>query len=134
MNKCDFWTKLKSLYSRLNFSLGLNTYRVYRPLKFTIKNYDSIYILDFFPFTKTNRETDNDVWYYSSKAQFEELLHILDHDHWERDLCQALAESKSEILDHMSITEKLTNDTRGNLKSSLQRSNGTCIQALWCIR
>ncbi|XP_072022226.1 nucleosome-remodeling factor subunit BPTF-like isoform X2 [Amphiura filiformis] len=66
---------------------------------------------------------DNDVRYYSSRRQFEELLHTLDPIHWERDLFQALLESKTEILAHMDKTEELTNSTRGNQKSALQRSN-----------
>ena len=77
------------------------------------------------PFLLHSESDDGeDVRYYSSKAELEELLHVLDPIHWERDLFQGLIESKTEILNHMEKTEELTNSTRGNQKSALQRRIG----------
>ncbi|XP_071501633.1 nucleosome-remodeling factor subunit BPTF-like [Diadema antillarum] len=67
-------------------------------------------------------EGENEVWYYSTKPQLEELLHALDAKKWEVDLFQALTDSMPDLLDQMQRTEELTNSARGNQKSVLQKT------------
>ncbi|XP_072167720.1 nucleosome-remodeling factor subunit BPTF-like [Diadema setosum] len=67
-------------------------------------------------------EGENEVWYYSTKPQLEELMHALDAKKWELDLFQALTDSMPDLLDQMQRTEELTNSARGNQKSVLQKS------------
>ncbi|XP_030839912.1 nucleosome-remodeling factor subunit BPTF isoform X3 [Strongylocentrotus purpuratus] len=68
-------------------------------------------------------EGDDEVRYYSTKPQLEELMHTLDAQKWEEDLCLALTDCMTEILDQMQRTEELTNSARGNQKSVLQKSS-----------
>jgi len=56
----------------------------------------------------------------------EELLYTLDAKFMERDLCRAIDSVKNVILEHMAITEKLTNEYKGNQKSYLEVDNGKC--------
>ncbi|XP_054762384.2 nucleosome-remodeling factor subunit BPTF-like [Lytechinus pictus] len=67
-------------------------------------------------------EGENELYYYSTKLQFEELMHSLDATKWEEDLCLALQDCMAEILEQMQRTEELTNSARGNQKSVLQKS------------
>ncbi|OQV20057.1 Nucleosome-remodeling factor subunit BPTF [Hypsibius exemplaris] len=53
-------------------------------------------------------EDESAVWYYSSLAQFEEVLGLLDPDDLEKELCEALADLNAEITAHMETTLKLT--------------------------
>lgn len=62
---------------------------------------------------------DGDSWYYSNKAQFEELLETLDCKEYESALCREMFDFKEEVIRQMAITEKLTNQARGNRKSYL---------------
>lgn len=64
------------------------------------------------------------IWYYSSKAQLEELIECLDKEYWETDLHAVLEETKEEVNAHMDITEDLTNRARGSNKSYLAAVNG----------
>lgn len=65
------------------------------------------------------------IWYYSTKAQLEELMECLDKEYWEMDLYVTLEEMKEEVQAHMDITEDLTNKARGNNKAYLTAVNGT---------
>lgn len=65
------------------------------------------------------------IWYYSTKAQLEELIECLDKVYWEMDLHATLKEMKEEVQAHMDITEDLTNKARGNNKAYLTAVNGT---------
>jgi nucleosome-remodeling factor subunit BPTF len=51
----------------------------------------------------------NEVWYYTTPLQVEELLHRLDEDHYEAALVEAIKNQKEEIYAHMAITQKVTN-------------------------
>lgn len=70
------------------------------------------------------RESENEVWYYSTQIQFEELLEVLDKNNYEKDLVITLQEFKEDILKHMSITEELTNSHKGNRKSAIEIETG----------
>lgn len=75
------------------------------------------------------REAENgDVWYYSSPQQFEELLNVLDSDEMEAPLVRELLEMKQEILRQMDITERLTNQVKGNRKSYLEIENANIVK------
>ncbi|XP_061191322.1 nucleosome-remodeling factor subunit BPTF-like isoform X2 [Saccostrea echinata] len=65
-------------------------------------------------------ESEDSVWYYSTKPQFDELLEVLDKNNYEKDLVMTLLEFKEDVLKHMSITEELTNSHKGNRKSALE--------------
>ncbi|KAJ8725630.1 hypothetical protein PYW08_003813 [Mythimna loreyi] len=74
-------------------------------------------------------EAENgEVWYYSSPQQFEELLNVLDSDEMEAPLVRELLEMKQEILRQMDITERLTNQVKGNRKSYLEIENANIIK------
>ncbi|XP_078692537.1 nucleosome-remodeling factor subunit BPTF-like isoform X2 [Branchiostoma floridae x Branchiostoma belcheri] len=68
-------------------------------------------------------ESDTETWYYSTKLQLQELLETLDSQNYERDLCMAVEETKDELVKHMDVTERLTNEARGNQRSIIQSSN-----------
>ncbi|KAI5633082.1 PHD-finger domain-containing protein [Phthorimaea operculella] len=69
-------------------------------------------------------EAENgDVWYYTSPTQFEELLSVLDADDMEAPLVRELMEMKHEIIRQMEITERLTNQAKGNRRSYLEVQN-----------
>lgn len=72
-------------------------------------------------------EYEGETWYYSSPAQLEELLHALDGKYMERDLWRAIESIKDIILQHMEITEKLTNAAKGTRKSYLEVVNGKLL-------
>ncbi|XP_073972080.1 nucleosome-remodeling factor subunit NURF301 E(bx) isoform X2 [Rhodnius prolixus] len=63
---------------------------------------------------------DGEAWYYSCPAQFELLLDTLDSSNYEVALCQEMFEFKEEIIRQMNITEKITNQAKGNRKSYLE--------------
>ncbi|XP_071108199.1 nucleosome-remodeling factor subunit BPTF-like [Haliotis cracherodii] len=65
-------------------------------------------------------EGENEVWYYSTKAQIDELLEAMDGRDWERDLVSTLHEMRDDISKQMTITDELTNTARGNKKSTLE--------------
>ncbi|CAG9783721.1 unnamed protein product [Diatraea saccharalis] len=69
-------------------------------------------------------EAENgEVWYYSSPPQFDELLNMLDAHEMEAPLVRELMEMKQEIHRQMDITERLTNQSKGNRKSYLEVEN-----------
>ena len=72
-----------------------------------------------------SREGENEVWYYSTKKQLEELFRTLDCTYWERDLMIAFEDLKEDLYKQMAITDDLTNQARGNKKSVLEIENGT---------
>ncbi|XP_056018158.1 nucleosome-remodeling factor subunit BPTF-like isoform X3 [Ostrea edulis] len=74
-------------------------------------------------------ESENEVWYYSTQIQFEELLEVLDKNNYEKDLVITLQEFKEDILKHMSITEELTNSHKGNRKSAIEIETGQLLKA-----
>ncbi|XP_038215302.1 nucleosome-remodeling factor subunit NURF301 [Zerene cesonia] len=74
-------------------------------------------------------EAENgDVWYYTTAQQFQELLDILDSKEMEAPLVRELLEMKDEILRQMDVTEKLTNQVKGNRKSYLEVQNANIIK------
>lgn len=78
-----------------------------------------------FPSEEDGEHEKKKIWYYSTKAQLEELMERLDKEYWETDLHSTLAEMKEEVQAHMAITEDLTNKARGNNKAYLTAVNGT---------
>lgn len=65
-----------------------------------------------------------EVWYYTTLAQFEQLLKCLDPNEMEVSLNRELQDYKEEIMRQMEITEKLTNQYKANKKSYLETENG----------
>ncbi|XP_074647332.1 nucleosome-remodeling factor subunit BPTF-like [Tubulanus polymorphus] len=68
-------------------------------------------------------EGDNEVWYYSTRRQFDELLESIDGKDWESDLFRTLCEHETDIKKQMDITEDLTNKVKGTRKSALDIEN-----------
>lgn len=64
------------------------------------------------------------MWYYSTRAQFEEVYSLLDSADLEEELCSALLDVMSEIKRHMSLTESITEENKGNRKSRLEVEDG----------
>lgn len=78
----------------------------------------------------SNRESvDGESWYYSTPAQLDELLETLDPLEYEAPLCREINEFKEEIIRQMELTEKITNQHKGNKKSYLETENSKCILA-----
>ncbi|CAH2259231.1 nucleosome-remodeling factor subunit NURF301 [Pararge aegeria] len=74
-------------------------------------------------------EAENgDVWYYSTSQQFQELLEVLDAREMEAPLVRELLEMKQEISRQMDITERLTDQVKGNRKSYLEVENSNIIK------
>lgn len=70
-------------------------------------------------------ENDNgEVWYYSTVTQLEELLKRLDSNDMEAALCREIQDYKEEVIRQMELTEKLTNQFKGNKKTYLDAENG----------
>ncbi|KAL4240135.1 hypothetical protein ACF0H5_000929 [Mactra antiquata] len=65
-------------------------------------------------------EGENEVWYYSTKPQIEELLEVLDPNVWERELSFILSDLRDDITRQMNITETLTKDKSSNKKSAIE--------------
>ncbi|XP_060074835.1 nucleosome-remodeling factor subunit NURF301-like [Ylistrum balloti] len=65
-------------------------------------------------------EGENEVWYYSTKGQIDELLEVLDSEGWEKDLVNAIYEFKEDILKQMAVTHELTMLHKGSKKSALE--------------
>lgn len=74
--------------------------------------------------SRTREGENNEVFYYSTSAQLEELLDVLDPEDLELDLCRTIADFREEITKHMELTEKLTNSSKGNRKTYLDAENG----------
>lgn len=72
---------------------------------------------------------ENDVWYYTTTTQFDELLNVLDSEEMEADLCRELNDFKDEIIRQMELTEKLTNQFKGNKKTYLEQENQAILKS-----
>jgi len=68
-------------------------------------------------------EDGKQTWYYSTKAQVDELLRVLDPNQYEVDLCKNIEEIMDDIVKQMEVTEKLTNAAKGPRKSYLEVEN-----------
>lgn len=62
-------------------------------------------------------ENGDEVWYYSTPRQLENLLSVLDDRNMELALCREFTDFKDEMIRQMKITEDLTNESKGNKKS-----------------
>ncbi|VVD05225.1 unnamed protein product [Leptidea sinapis] len=69
-----------------------------------------------------------EVWYYTTSQQLQELLNVLDGKEMEAPLVRELLEMKQEIIRQMDITEKFTNQVKGNRKSYLEVQNTNIIK------
>jgi nucleosome-remodeling factor subunit BPTF len=76
------------------------------------------------------REGENEVWYYSTKGQIEELLEVLDQTVWERELSFIVSDLRDDISRQMKITEELTKEKCTNKKSALEVEIGKVCQ-IW---
>ena len=91
-----------------------------------------------FLFFQCSHSEEDEVWYFSSKPQFDELMDSLDRHVWEADLVEALEEHREVIEKQMSTTEMLSREKGGAKKSYLECQNGKSIrgrasrQALSC--
>lgn len=85
----------------------------------------NIYLLFVFIFSEAE---NGHVWYYTTSQQFQELLSVLDAEEMETPLVRELLEMKQEILRQMDITERLTNQAKGNRKSYLEVENANIIK------
>ncbi|OWF46473.1 nucleosome-remodeling factor subunit NURF301-like isoform X2 [Mizuhopecten yessoensis] len=73
-------------------------------------------------------EGENEVWYYSTKGQIDELLEVLDSEGWERDLVSAIYEFKEDVLKQMAVTHELTMSHKGNRKSALELETAEIVK------
>ena len=80
-----------------------------------------------FPSEEDGEHKKNKIWYYSTKAQLEELMESLDKEYWELDLHATLEEMREEVQAHMDVTEDLTNKARGSNKAYLTAVNGNGV-------
>lgn len=68
-------------------------------------------------------EDGEEIWYYSTVDQLEQLLTRLDEGEMEAELCAELTDLKDEIVRQMEITERLTEEQRGQKRSYLDVEN-----------
>ncbi|XP_046429162.1 nucleosome-remodeling factor subunit NURF301 isoform X3 [Neodiprion fabricii] len=74
-------------------------------------------------------ESENgEVWYYSTPLQFEELMNCLDRNEMEVALFRELSDYKEEIVRQMELTEKITNQCKGNKKSYFEVENANILK------
>ena len=71
-------------------------------------------------------EDESKVWYYSTIPQFEDVLDLMDPEDLEKELCEALGELRSEIDNHMDVTQKLTKKYSSGKTVYLDQANGKC--------
>lgn len=71
---------------------------------------------------------DGEVWYYSTAVQLEELLEAIDGENMEVALAREIDDFKDEIVRQMELTEKLTNQNKGNKKSYLDVENAALLK------
>ncbi|XP_063923379.1 nucleosome-remodeling factor subunit NURF301 isoform X3 [Zophobas morio] len=69
-----------------------------------------------------------EVHYYTTRTQFDELLKIFDTSDMEATLSRELNDYKDEIYRQMELTEKLTNQLKGNKKTYLDSENALIIK------
>ena len=75
-------------------------------------------------------EGDNEVWYYSSKVQLDELISTLDGVHWERDLVRSIIEVRDDVSRQMALIEELTHELKGHKRAVLDSESGTLPRRL----
>ena len=68
-------------------------------------------------------EDGSETWYYSTEAQFENVMKKLDPEFFEKQLWKEIEDCKDEILKQMKLTETLTNELKGNKKSYFEIEN-----------
>lgn len=73
---------------------------------------------------------NGEVWYYSTTFQLEEMLKTLDKDDMESQLYRELEEYKEEIVRQMELTEKLTNQLKGNKKTYFDADHAATLRAI----
>lgn len=66
---------------------------------------------------------DGDSWYYTTPTQLDELMDALDPVEFESALCREINDFREEIVRQMELTEKITNQYKGNKKSFLDIEN-----------
>nr|CAD7431321.1 unnamed protein product [Timema monikensis] len=71
---------------------------------------------------------EGEVWYYSTPTQLYELLECLDQSHMEVALAREIFDFKEEIVRQMELTEKITNQNKGNKKSYLDIENASLVK------
>lgn len=70
------------------------------------------------------RENDEgEIWYYSTPVQLQELLDSLDQSDMEAGLYREVNDYKDEIIRQMELTDKITNQVKGNKKTYLDAEN-----------
>ena len=79
------------------------------------------------PCFQYSHSEDDEVWYFSSKPQLDELMDSLDRHVWEADLVEALEEHREVIEKQMSTTETLSREKGGAKKSYLECQNGESL-------
>lgn len=77
-------------------------------------------------FSIRSEDDSGNVWYYSTPTQLKHILKTLDSNEMETNLARELQENKEEIVRQMEITEKLTNQYKGNKRSYIEVENGKC--------
>lgn len=97
-------------------------------LNYQFKLFSMKICLLYFCFNENSEAENGDVWYYTTAQQFEKLLEVLDAAEMEAPLVRELLEMKQEILRQMDVTEKLTNQAKGNRKSYLEVENANIIK------
>ncbi|XP_018571402.1 nucleosome-remodeling factor subunit NURF301 isoform X2 [Anoplophora glabripennis] len=73
-------------------------------------------------------DQNGEISYYSTTTQFEELLKVFDCKDMEATLNRELQEYKDEISRQMDLTEKLTNQYKGNKKTYIDAENALIIK------
>ncbi|XP_057659195.1 nucleosome-remodeling factor subunit NURF301 isoform X2 [Diorhabda carinulata] len=71
---------------------------------------------------------DGEVHYYTTTLQFKELFKILDSKEMESTLHRELQDFSNEITRQMDLTEKLTNQYKGNKKTYLDAENTAILK------
>jgi hypothetical protein len=84
----------------------------------------NVMVVCFSPSAIHSESEDGEVWYYSTTVQLEELLEAIDGENMEVALAREIGDFKDEIMRQMELTEKLTNQNKGNKKSYLDVENG----------
>ncbi|CAH0555321.1 unnamed protein product [Brassicogethes aeneus] len=73
---------------------------------------------------------EGETWYYSTTTQLEELLKRLDANDMESALCRELQDIKDELSRQMELTEKLTNQLKGNKKTYIDAENTAILKSI----
>lgn len=69
-------------------------------------------------------EDGTELWYYSTEAQFENVVSKLDAEDMEKQLCKEITDFKEEIVKQMQLTESITTEEKGNKKSYFENEHG----------